>query len=130
MWLKMAAVSRLAAGRLTEQVAMRRVHAHNRITAPRSAGDVNRTLVLMWETVWLWSYRNLPAPRHQLVLKAYLRIVLKPCHDDPVTWRRVGCSYSRLIRLLLRHPAMSRQRSFWRTFSRRFRVGMMRRDSS
>jgi glycosyltransferase involved in cell wall biosynthesis len=130
MWLKMAAVSRLAGGRLEEPVAMRRVHAHNRITASRSAADVNRTLALMWETVWLWSYRNLPAPRHQLVLKAYLRIVLKPCLDDPVAWRRVGCSYSRLIRLLLRHPAMSRQRPFWRTFSRRFRVGMMRRDAS
>jgi hypothetical protein len=118
------------AGRPDEPVAMRRVHANNRITAPRSPAEINRGLVLMWETVWLWSRRNLPAHRHQLVLKAYLRIALKPCHDDPVTWRRIGCSYRRLIGLLLRHPAMSRQRVFWRTFSRQFRVGVLRRDTS
>ena len=39
MWIKMAAVGRLAPGRLDEPVAMRRVHIHNRITAPRPARE-------------------------------------------------------------------------------------------
>jgi glycosyltransferase involved in cell wall biosynthesis len=117
MWIKMAAVARLVPGRLEEPVAIRRMYDNNRAVEQMPSARRDELRRILWETLWLWSYQNLPADQYQLILRAYLYRVLKPCRRDPGSgWGRMRCSYNRLIRLLLRHPAISRQRIFWRAF--------------
>ncbi len=55
MWMKLAAVGRLAAGRLDQAVAVRRIHPENRARAPRPKAEQFQNRALMWEALWLWS---------------------------------------------------------------------------
>ncbi|MCA9911896.1 MAG: glycosyltransferase family 2 protein [Anaerolineae bacterium] len=55
MWMKLAAMGRLAGGRLDQAVAVRRIHPENRARAPRPSAEQFHNRALMWEALWLWS---------------------------------------------------------------------------
>ncbi|RPI94026.1 MAG: glycosyltransferase, partial [Chloroflexi bacterium] len=118
LWIKMAAVGRLVPGRLDEPVAMRRVHTHNRITAPRPARERYAMLALFWETLWRWGLTHLSASRQDLILSAYLHTSLKAAQFDSHGLRARGRVVRCLTRLLLRYPSMGRRRIFWEAASR------------
>lgn len=56
MWLKMAAVGKLAPGNLDQPVSMRRVHSENRVSA--SQDKFNYFGLLLWETLAQWAMKN------------------------------------------------------------------------
>src|SRR5690606_621839 len=71
MMYNRAAVARLAPGSLAQPVAMRRVHAQNRISAPRSASDIYEKRMLLFETLWEWAKANLSPEQERMLLELY-----------------------------------------------------------
>lgn len=69
---KMAAKTRLVPGRLDEPVAIRRIHEHNSISAPRSQVDVYRLWNQLMKEAWYWGKRNLTYKQRLVLLKRYL----------------------------------------------------------
>ncbi|MBN2466487.1 glycosyltransferase family 2 protein [candidate division WOR-3 bacterium] len=71
--LRVAAVCRLRPGRLTEPVAVRRVHEGNRISAPRTAMSLYRSKTKMRLGVYRWCRENGLEEQRQLALKRVLQ---------------------------------------------------------
>lgn len=65
-----AAVSRLIPGRIEEPVAIRRVHAKNRITAPRSQKQKKKDRMKMWRVTYRWFRENSNREKRNLIVKA------------------------------------------------------------
>jgi len=114
MIYKMAAVGRLLPGRLSEPVAMRRVHAGNRISAPRSPSEVHSKRLLMWERVWQWGAANLDPQRERILLAKYLKTARwwPPDGRSPDRLRTVRARF-RLLRVLFQHPVLTTRREYW-----------------
>jgi len=55
---RLAAVAKLLPGKLTEPVAVRRIHQHNRITAPRSTNQKFKDRFKMWKETYRWFRKN------------------------------------------------------------------------
>jgi glycosyltransferase involved in cell wall biosynthesis len=72
MQWKMAAVARLVPGKLAEPVAMRRIHEHNTISAPRSQADIYQTRLLLYREAWRWARKNLKPAKSQVLIQRYL----------------------------------------------------------
>lgn len=72
-----AAVSRLLPGRLDEPVAMRRVHAQNRITAPRSQKQKIKDRMKMWKVTYRWFRVNTNREKRNLISKAIVKFWTK-----------------------------------------------------
>lgn len=68
-----AAVSKLLPGRLVEPVAMRRVHAENRITAPRSEKQKKKDRMKMWKVTYRWFRINSKPEQKNLIVKAIIK---------------------------------------------------------
>lgn len=68
-----AAVSRLLPGRLDEPVAIRRVHAENRITAPRSQKQKKKDRLKMWKVTYRWFRENSTREKRNLIVKAIIK---------------------------------------------------------
>lgn len=56
MWIKMAAVGKLAGGNIKEPVAMRRVHNDNRMMSSKE--KEKKYAIMMWETLIEWGRQN------------------------------------------------------------------------
>jgi len=123
MWLRMAATARLVPGRLDRPVAMRRVHAHNRLAARQSPAVRRTYFVMMWRILWQWSVQNLDAGRQEIVFKAFLKELLRHYRDDPGGLRRAR-TVARLMVLPLKHPRLLRTSYFWRQCLVRFLWGV------
>lgn len=93
LWWRMAAVGRLVPGRLEEPVAMRRVHASNRISAPRPAAERHRLRMGMWWSVWRWARVHLSRAQQELVFTALLKEMMRPYRTLPDLQRRVCCAW-------------------------------------
>jgi glycosyltransferase involved in cell wall biosynthesis len=106
MWIKLSALCRIVPGRLNKPVAMRRVHDHNRITAPRPAIDKYKSRLLMWATLWKWGKANLNRHRQQILLKRFISYASKPYKKT--TWRFINIYISifQLIFLFLKYPTL------------------------
>ena len=116
MMYKLAGVARLAPGSLEQPVAMRRVHAHNRITAPRSLADVYEKRMLLFDTVWQWARRNLPPEKTRLLLELYLRaVMLWPDHDEPPALQKARARLL-LAKRAFRAPGLLRESLYWLSF--------------
>lgn len=111
MWIKLATCARLVGGSLTEPVAMRRVHAANRITARLSAWDVQRSRVQLWHTLHYWGRAHLDADQQRAVIEAYMKAMLRPYHSMPYGVRQARLIL-RLLGWTLRHPGLLRSRAY------------------
>jgi len=78
MAVKLSALCRMVVGDVSRPVAMRRVHADNRISAKRSPARRYREFLRMWRVLWEWGGRNLDSSRRTLLLKRYLTYAAKP----------------------------------------------------
>ncbi len=114
MFVRFSAVCRMVPGRLDAPVAMRRIHDHNRITAPRSSSEVYRDRSLMWGTLWRWGKTNLPRARKELLLDRFLSYdhssqtaSFAPFVQRPARFAK------RMIGLVLRYPDLLLDRLFW-----------------
>jgi len=117
--LKAAAVSRLAPGKLDEPVTMRRVHDHNRISAPRSSQLVYKTRLIFWATLWKWSQQHLDREKQQLILQALLKeAARRPRFNRPLPGFLSGFRKSvQLLLLPFEYPCMLKESAFWRAFA-------------
>ncbi|NEP85099.1 MAG: glycosyltransferase family 2 protein, partial [Okeania sp. SIO3B3] len=111
MYLKLAAVGRMFPGRLDEPVALRRVHAHNRVTAPRPPWAIYDNYLLMWLALWSWGRFKLSAHRQELVLRKLVRHALVPYNKKT---RRGFQSIKQLGYLLRQCPSLATWFLFWK----------------
>lgn len=116
MMYKLAAVARLAPGSLEQPVAMRRVHAQNRISAPRSASDIYEKRMLLFETLWEWAKANLSPEQERMLLELYLRGAIQwaGLSDDTLMWKMLARYL--LAKLPFRTPALLREPLYWLCF--------------
>ena len=116
--LKMAAVARLVPGRLTEPVAMRRVHGQNRIAARRPPAGIYADQMLLWETLWEWGKTNLDGRRRRKLLGAWLDAAMFSPRSAMPSWKPVRHVLARLqlIMFLREHPEVRREGLCWSRF--------------
>jgi hypothetical protein len=94
--IRLAMVARLVPGRLDEPVAMWRVHGHNRISAPRPAGEKYRDRVLSLMSIYRWSKARSYTEKERRILD---KIVLLTCNNT---------SYDTLLTRLMPTSTMRR----------------------
>jgi glycosyltransferase involved in cell wall biosynthesis len=70
--IRVAIVARLVPGRLDEPVAMWRIHDHNHISAPRSAGQVYQDKIVLWMSVYNWCKARSYTEKQQRILDRVL----------------------------------------------------------
>jgi glycosyltransferase involved in cell wall biosynthesis len=129
--LKAAAVCRLAAGKLDEPVTMRRVHDHNRISAPRSTQLVYKTRLAFWSTMWEWGRLHLDREKQQLILQAMLKeAARRPRFTRQLPGFMSGFRKSmQLLILPFEYPFMFKERAYWLAFRDAFPTIPTRRVS-
>ena len=117
MWLKMAAVARLGAGRLDRPVAMRRLHGDNRMI--RQEYEHRRYVYLMWASLARWAKQErLPRERRHMLELAQLGawVRLDAAQRESVSGYKSQLRF--LIGLACRHPQTLHSGRFWRQTAR------------
>ena len=71
-FFRLAAVTDLLPGSLAEPVAMRRVHQHNRITAPRSKLQIYQDRLKMWKSSYRWFRGRDNQKQKEIILTALI----------------------------------------------------------
>ncbi|MCD4686674.1 MAG: glycosyltransferase [Anaerolineae bacterium] len=119
MCFRLAAKTRLVAGRLDEPVALYRVYGANRGSLlEMPPHKIKARQLLYWREAWRWSLKNLPA-RHQNEIFSELYRVLP--HVYPNTARLVPFRvFSVLTKLAFNSPHALMQGYFWRGWLRAF----------
>jgi glycosyltransferase involved in cell wall biosynthesis len=115
---KAAAISKLAPGKLEEAVAMRRVHDHNRISAPRSNWAIYKMRLILWSTLWKWSRRHLDPEKQQLILKRMIMEAARLKRFNRQLPSRIS-RFRRSLQLLIlpfEYPFVLKEGAFWRAF--------------
>ncbi len=115
---KAAGVSRMAPGKLDEPVAMRRVHGHNSISAPRSNQVIYKNRLLLWSTVWDWSQTHLDREKQQKILRAMIKEVTHLTRFNRQPPPRLS-AFQKCVQLLMlpfNYPFVLKEHLFWRAF--------------
>ncbi len=115
MWIKMAALGRLMPGQLDQPVAVRRMHAQNRVTSQRTAREKQHTRMLLWRTLWYWSMGRLSPAQQEMLLNALFREYFRPFREYPTVIRHL-CSAVALNVFPVKHLAALRRRYFWKQY--------------
>lgn len=123
MYVKFSVVGSMVPGRLNEPVVMRRFHDKNRILAKRSPIKTYRNRLLMWETLWQWSKKNLGARRQKILLKRFVGFASTPYYESSRSNLMFYLQGNKQLYLLLKqYPLLSREPLYWREFIRMFRL--------
>ncbi len=118
MWIKMASVCCLVPGQIDQPVTIRRVHEHNRISAPRSLLNRYYTYFITYKTLWRWGKIKLDREKEQELLQAYLTIATKLPPNVRALWVQYILRRILLLRLLVLDPHLFREKEYWsRLFS-------------
>jgi glycosyltransferase involved in cell wall biosynthesis len=116
--IRAAAKARLMAGSLDQPVSMRRVHEHNRISAPRPY-MLSYKMQLKWRYgLWRWSRANLDAAKQSMLLLLFLAAGGPPQvfgHPLPVSLYRIQRRVQ-LALLPLSYPFVLGKAAYWRSF--------------
>jgi glycosyltransferase involved in cell wall biosynthesis len=115
MFAKLAAVGKMLPGRLREPVAIRRVHAKNRISEPRPRAGVYRSRIRMWVTLWRWGKVNLPLPRQRLLMQRFMEYAGKPFSRTRSRVARLLLPRIQMLLLGLAYPGLLLETPFWRS---------------
>jgi len=103
MWLKMAAVGRLAAGCIDTPVSMRRLHGGN--TTFRNWSKNNGYAIQMWRSLLKWARRvGLPLERRVLLVNILLNFCLANRKANGPYFSRKLWDFQFLTRFVARHP--------------------------
>ncbi len=116
--IRCALSGKLLPGRLDVSVAVWRVHAANRISAPRSAVKQLDDRMAMWESLYGWCKRK--------GLSHYRKVIMHHMVINVISEKRFTVAHfpRKILRLwgvfkwLLHRPGMVIDRVFWRTFLR------------
>lgn len=116
--IRCALSGKLLPGRLDAPVAMWRVHAANRISAPRSAVQQLEDRLAMWESLYHWCKRK--------GLRHYREVIMHHMLINLISEKRFTVAHfpRKILRLwgmftwLLPHLGMAFDRVFWITFLR------------
>jgi cellulose synthase/poly-beta-1,6-N-acetylglucosamine synthase-like glycosyltransferase len=112
-FMKLAACARIQVANVGVPVAMRRVHATNRITRIRSAHEDWILQMAVWLTVYRWLRTNSPdAEREKLVLNRMLWQAHGTVTGDCAPFKRFLISLYRYVQTLCREPVLIRERVF------------------
>jgi len=116
---RLAAVSDLLPGSLAEPVAIRRVHQHNRITAPRTEKQKYGDRLKLWISSYHWFRKNRPDSQRQLILKALLKHSY--CANFAESKKNRGYFFEvsrrlRLLSLLIKAPEIGTESLYWSLF--------------
>jgi len=82
--LRLAASGKLYAGNLDQPVAMRRVHAENRVSAPRPAASIYRDRLRLWMATFRWCRTHGSSAHRRL---AFQRVLTGVVHQKPDSFR-------------------------------------------
>lgn len=114
---RMAAIGRLAPGRLDEPVAIRSIHDLNSISAPRSKSQLRRGKIMMYAALWRWGQQhpNLPEQRRQALLAMFINQLMSQSRFDwdYLHWLSPLICRLRLMLSVAEYPDLTRTRLFW-----------------
>lgn len=134
MYVRFAAVGRMMPGRLEEPVAMRRVHASNRSSAPRLPWKNYRDYVRMWVALWRWGRVNLPRDRERLLTRRFMEYASRPPRTRQSRIGRLLFPQVQMALLGLVYPGLLLEPPFWSSCLRvtlPFRIAdKVRRDAA
>jgi Flp pilus assembly protein TadB len=114
MWIKMSAVGRLISGRLTEPVAMRRVHDNNRIFASKQENEYYRFLLL--KTLFEWSVKcKLNPQKVKAIAEQYIPLILvrEMLYKKRLTRKKY--QFKSFLQLVFKYPFTLRYYDFWKS---------------
>ncbi len=115
--LRLAASGRLYAGSLDQPVAMRRVHAENRVSAPRPANSIYRDRLRLWMATYRWCRVHGSRAHRRL---AFQRVLTGVIHQKPDSFgfmARLPRSTRKAFKLLslpISHVDVVLEPLFWR----------------
>jgi glycosyltransferase involved in cell wall biosynthesis len=113
LW-KIAAVARLAPGKLEEPITIRRIHGHNTISTPRPCSDVYGTWMLLFREAWHWGSVKLPAAKHWHLLHRYLTYAeFSRLNQAYPKWSHIYQRRIWLMMALLQDPSLIKESYFW-----------------
>jgi glycosyltransferase involved in cell wall biosynthesis len=114
LFWRMAALVKLAPGSLDQPVAVRRIHDHNSISAPRSPAELYWLTMLCLREAWHWAGGHLPIQKQQVMLRRYLM------YSETTRLKTASGSRSLkfqrkiwLLAALLRDPVLIVESHFW-----------------
>ena len=114
---KIAVVARLLPGRLDEPVAIWRVHARNRISAPRSEARVYKDHMKMWMSTYRWCKKNDHKEKQQLIFEYTLRECIRSKPLNIGTSKKIPTSIQKKLKLFLwlfEYPEVALERIYWK----------------
>lgn len=123
LWIKMAALGCLVAGRLDQPVALARFHADNTYSQLRDRHASVRNYERVWLTLWQWGQTHLNAEQQALLTWRLLDFHKRGYRHYSLsnTIERAAAAVIRffharlrLLNLARRYPALLRSAAFWR----------------
>lgn len=120
--MRLAAVGRLYSGRIDQPTSMRRVHAENRVSAPRPAHLVHRDKMRLRRATYRWCRQN--GTKEQRVL-AFRRMLLEwvsyqPGQGAVGTRSKHAHRLNRLLHWPFSDPSVLLERTYWLETARAF----------
>jgi len=118
-FFRLAAVARLYPGNLTEPVAKRRIHHHNRMSAPDAKNNIFASRLKMWISSFRWFRANRPFSESKLILRGLLSLFKKYdyyAHHENCRYLIELRKRLRLIRLFFIVPEVVIYKEYWHTF--------------
>jgi len=112
MWIKMAAMGQLVAGRLDEAVSIRRVHGGNWWFVTTNENIIIMRIML-WKIMWKWGKNNdIDSNRLDLLLRRWLNCEVSYYNKYPVIIRNILKIYQ-LAALLMKELYIIKSPVFW-----------------
>jgi len=120
--MRLAAVGNLYPGRIDQPTSMRRVHAENRVSAPRPAHLVHRDKMRLRRATYRWCRQN--GTKEQRVL-AFRRMLLEwvsyqPGQGAVGTRSKHAHRLNRLLHWPFSDPSVLLERTYWLETARAF----------
>jgi glycosyltransferase involved in cell wall biosynthesis len=116
--IKAAAVAKLTPGRMDQPVAMRRVHAQNRISAPRSKSSIYKLRIKYRHSLWVWGRNHLNQTQQNLLFLALIKEgMTRTRFNIPISpyFNKVQARIQLGI-LPLIYPELVLHKKFWKAF--------------
>ncbi len=106
--LRLAAVGKLLPGSIQEPTSMRRVHAQNRVSAPRSAESIQRDRMRLRAATYGWMREHGTQEQRGLAFRRLMRQWLS-YPSQPSS----GAALARLLWLPFRYPSAIIEKDYW-----------------
>jgi glycosyltransferase involved in cell wall biosynthesis len=115
MFIKLAALAKLVPGRLSEPVAMWRVHGRNRFSVQRPKNVIYKMRLRFWNTVWSWGCAHLNQVQQELIAQTFIKEACNRTRFNKPFPRFLYGLQRRVQWFLLpfSYPWVLKERAFW-----------------